>query len=335
MPKRGTNPHPSRSNRFILVPCSPRQPTTGHRPLATAHRPLATAHRPLATDHWPLPTVHYPLSTAVPQSAPAVPCKSLRNVLYCKAGPECAASHNCPPTLPRPPTMPTHSERHVLTLSPSHIAPGLAATSPKCTTRPPMPAPPPPASVSCHEKDATVTVLRPFCTKTTLFAHFLSKNDKELTATASCYESPCQYPVTRRENFFSKLDQSGQNSAFDTLSIPSRYPVSEKLAAPLRHIRTPPGQCQTESAPLLRTCAALPTRRPTPPLTSTLTSTLISARAGEVARDQVLHSKKARAEGAGPAGALHGVIRTATGSPRRRPRNAWRPNQARLSDSPG
>ena len=257
-------------------------------------------------------------------------------MLYCKVGPEGAASHNCPPTLPSPPTMPTHSERHVLTLSPSHIAPGLAATSPKCTTRPPMPAPPPPASVSCYEKHETVTALRTFCAKTTFFAHFLSKNDRELTATASCYERPCQYPVTRREKaFFKKLDQSGQNSAFDTLSIPCRYPVSEKLAAPLRHIRTPLGQCRTESAPLLRTCAALQTRRPAPPLTSTLTSTLISARAGEVARDQVLHSKKARSEGAGPVGALHGAIRTATGSRRRRPRNPWRPNQARLSDSPG
>ena len=230
--------------------------------------------------------------------------------------------------------MPTHSERHVLTLSPSHIAPGLSATSPKCTTRPPMPAPPPPASVSCHEKDATVTVLRPFCTKTTLFAHFLSKNDKELTATASGYESPCQCPVTKRENFFSKLDQSGQNSAFDTLSIPSRYPVSEKLAAPLRHIRTPLGQCRTESVPLLRTCAALQTRRPTPPLTSILASTLISARRRSGPRPGTSF-KKARAERAGPVGALHGAIRTATGSRRRRPRNAWRPNQARPSESPG
>ena len=212
MPKRGTNPHPSRSNRFILVPTDPAVP----------------GNRLLATDHWPL-------STAVPQSAPAVPCKSLRNVLYCKVGPECAASHNCPPTLPRPPTMPTHSERQVLTLSPSHIAPGLAATSPKCTTRPPMPAPPPPAWVSCHEKDATVTVLRPFCTKTTLFAHFLSKNDKELTATASGYESPCQYPVTRREKVFFKIGPIRPKQRIrypiDTLPIPGFRETSSPFAS--------------------------------------------------------------------------------------------------------
>ena len=157
---------------------------------------------------------------------------------------------------------------------------------------PTMPALPPPGSVSCHETRETVAELRTFCTKTTFFAHFLSKTDRELTATASCYESPCHYPVTRREKVFSKLGQSGQNSVFDTQSIPCRYPVSEEFPAGLRHIRTLLGQYRTESAPFLRTCAALPTRRPTPPLTSTLTSTLISARAGEVARDEALYAPK-------------------------------------------
>ena len=230
-----------------------------------------------------LTTGHYPQSTEVPQSAPTVPCKSLRNVLYCKvesernrAGPERAASHNCPPTMPRPPTMSTSPELNVRILPPAHIAPGAAGTNRQCTTlqsaapptrsgtrraMPPMPALPPPASVSCHEKHATDTILRTFCTKTTPFAHFQSKNDREPTATASCYESPRQYPVTRREKVFSKLGQSGQNSAFDTLSIPCRYPVSEKIAAGLRHIRTLLGQYRTESAPFLHTCAALPTRR--------------------------------------------------------------------------
>ena len=205
-------------------------------------------------------------------------------MLYCKvepernrAGPERAALHTCPPTMPRPPTMSTCSERHVRNLPPAHIAPGATATNRKCATLPPaapptrsgavpamlspMPALPPPGSVSCHEKHATDTVLRTFCTKTTPFAHFQSKNDREPTATASCYESPRQYPVTRREKVFSKLGQSGQNSAFDTLSIPCRYPVSEKIAAGLRHIRTLLGQYRTESAPFLHTCAALPTRR--------------------------------------------------------------------------
>ena len=60
--------------------------------------------------------------------------------------------------------MPTNSERHVLTLPPAHIAPGLAATAPKCTTQPNIPAKPPHASISCHEKHETVTILRTFCT---------------------------------------------------------------------------------------------------------------------------------------------------------------------------
>ena len=115
-----------------------------------------------------------------------------------------------------------------------------------------------------------------------------------MPTSVSCNESPCQYPVTRREKNFSKLGQSGQNGAFDTLSIPCQYPVSQNLAAGLRPIRTLPGHNWTESAPFLRTCAALPTRRPTPPLTSTLTSTLAStlipARAGDVARDGALYS---------------------------------------------
>ena len=197
--------------------------------------------------------------------------------------------------------MSTRSELNVRILPPAHIAPGAAATTRQCTTQPSaapltlsgikrampsMPPLPPLTSVSCHEKHATDTILRTCCNKTTSFAHFLSKNDRELTATASCYESPCQYPVTRREKVFSKLGQSGQNSAFDTLSIPCRYPISERFAAGLRHIWTLPGQNWTESAPFLRTCAALPTRRPTPQLTLTP----IPARAGDVARDEALYS---------------------------------------------
>ena len=235
-------------------------------------------------------------------------------MLYCKvgpkhnrAGPERAASHNCPPTLPWAPTMSTCSECHVRILPSAHIAPGAAAATRQCTTlqsaapptrsgtrraMPPMPALPPPASVSCHEKHATDTILRTLCTKTTSFAHFQSKSDREPTATVSCYESPCQYPVTKKEKNLSKLGQSGQNEHFDTLSIPCRYPVSEKSAAGLRHNWTLSAQFWTASAPLLRTCATLPTRRPTPSLNSTLTSTLVSTRAGDMARDEALYSPK-------------------------------------------
>ncbi len=255
----------------------------------------------LATDHWPL-------STALSKSGPAVPCKSFRNVLYCKvepahiqAGPERAASHTCPPTMPRPPTISTSAELNVRNLPPATIAPGTAATNPKCPHLPsaappmycgtnspmqPLPSLPAPGSVSCHEEHAAVTVLRTFCTKTTSFAHFQSKTDRELTATASCYESPCRYPVTRREKKFSKLGPSGQNKHFDTLSIPCRYPISVKLAVRSRHIWSRLGHFWTEPAPSLHTCAPLPTRRRTPPLTPTLYST----RADAVTRNDVVNS---------------------------------------------
>jgi len=105
---------------------------------------------------------------------------------------------------------------------------------------------------------------------------------------------------------------------FDSLSIPCRYPVSEKFAASLRHFWTHLGQNRTESAPPLRTCAALPTRRLMPPLTSTLTSTLTltlastlaSARAGKVAPDKVLVSPER------PAGSIEGVIAVVRGKER-------------------
>ena len=148
--------------------------------------------------------------------------------------------------------MSTCSELNVRTLPPAHIAPGAAGTNRQCTTlqsaapptrsgtrraMPPMPALPPPASVSCHEKHATDTILRTFCTKTTSFAHFQSKNDRELTATASCYESPCQYPATRREKVFFKVRPIGPERAFrypiDTLPIPGFREIRSRFASQL------------------------------------------------------------------------------------------------------
>ena len=120
---------------------------------------------------------------------------------------------------------------------------------------PPMPAPPPPSSVSCHKGHSATTDLRTLCNKTPSFAHFQSKTDRELTATASCYESPCQYPVTSTKENFSKRDRSGRNRAFrypiDTLSIPdfrkirSRFashpdafrPKSDRIGPTLAHLR--------------------------------------------------------------------------------------------------
>ncbi len=167
--------------------------------------------------------------------------------------------------MPRPPTRSTRSVPNVRILPPAHIAPGAAGTHRKCTALPsaapptrsgtgpaiqPMPAPPPPGSVSCHKEHAAVTVLRTFCTKTTSSAYFQSNNDREPTAAASCYESPCRYPVTRREKETSNLGPTGQNKHFDTQSIPCRYPNSERFAATLRHNWTLFGHLWAESASL-------------------------------------------------------------------------------------
>ena len=274
----GTNSYSSGYNGVIACPCS----------------------------SWPLTTGHYPLHCRNP--VPPSPASVSETCYTARSSPNTFGlhpnalhAHNCPPTMPRPQTMSTCSDLNVRNLPPAHIAPGAAATTRKCTTHPsaapptrsrtrraipPMPALPPPVSASCHEKDATVAVLRTFCTKTTSFAHFLFKNDRELTATASCYESPCRYPVTRREKKFSKLGPSGQNKHFDTLSIPCRYPISVKLAVRSRHIWSRLGHFWTEPAPSLHTCAPLPTRRRTPPLTPTLYST----RADAVTRNDVVNS---------------------------------------------
>ena len=212
-------------------------------------------------------------------------------MLYCKvepdhnqAGPERAASHTCPPTIPGPPTMSTCSEPNVRNQPPANMASGTAAANPKCghlptaappprcETKPamqPMPAPPSPGSVSCHKEHAADTVLRTSCLRTPSFAHSQSKTDRELTATASCYESPCQYPVTSTKEIFQNETDQAEIEHFDTLSIPCRYSISAILAAGLRHVWTLLGRNWTEPAPFLPTCAALPTRRRTPRLTST------------------------------------------------------------------
>ena len=166
--------------------------------------------------------------------------------------------------------MPTCSELNVRNLPQANIAPGSAGTHRKCTalpsaappTRsgtvpamPPMPAPPSPGSVSCHEKHATDTILRTFCTNTTSFAYFQSKSDREPTATASCYESPCKCPVTKSEE---KIHKSGHNRAqlcirypIDTLpipdfrKIPSHFtthmdalgPILDRIGRILAHVR--------------------------------------------------------------------------------------------------
>ena len=74
------------------------------------------------------------------------------------------------------------------------------------------------------------------------------------------------------------------------ISIPYRYPVDTRFPKNTQLVCVTIGRFSANSVqnrpPLLRTCAALPNRR----LISTLTSTLILARVGVVARDEALCS---------------------------------------------
>ena len=133
-----------------------------------------------ATGHWQLSTIH--CSAAVPlfPARDSETCYTAgSNPNTTRLGPERAACAQLP-VHPRPPTMSTSSELNVRTLPPANIAPGAAATTPKCTAQPsaapptrsgkkpalpPMPAPPPPGAVSCHENHAAVTILRTSCTQ--------------------------------------------------------------------------------------------------------------------------------------------------------------------------
>ena len=207
-------------------------------------------------------------------------------MLYCKfepehnqAGPKSAASNNCSPTMPRPPNMPTRSVPNVRILLPANIAPGAAGTHRKCTALPsaapptrsgigpaiqPMPAPPPPGSVSCHKEHAAVTVLRIFCTKTTSSAYFQSKSDREPTAAASCYESPCQYPVTRREKQFSNFGPIWAKQRIryptDTLSIPVFRRIRSHSASQLDTLRPLVGRIGLPQDERRLTCRSRPNR---------------------------------------------------------------------------
>ncbi len=193
-------------------------------------------------------TGNRPLSTAVLKSAPAVPCKNLQNVLYCKvqpehtqAGPERAASHNGPPTMPRPQTMSTCSQPNVRILPQANFAPGSAGNSSKCTDLPsaappthsvmtpamqPMPALPAPGSVSCHEKHAAVVVLRTSCAQNDIFCAF-SRQKRQGTDSGrillresmsiSCHE--------QRRKYF----QNRPKLVTTAHSIPFRYPVDTRF----------------------------------------------------------------------------------------------------------
>ena len=210
---------------------------------------------------------------------------SFQNVLYCKvepehnqAGPDRAASHNCPSTMPRPQTMSTCSEPNVRILPQANFAPDSAGNSSKCADLPsaappahsvvthamqPMPAPPAPGSVSCHEKHAAVAVLRNSCAQNDIFCAF-SRQKRQGTdrgrillreyMSISCHEET--------EKFF----KVGPNRPKQAVRYPIDTLFPKKIVATLRHNTTLLGQYWTESAPFLPTSAASPTRRLTPPL---------------------------------------------------------------------
>ena len=251
---RDPSPSPTRRGLDAAVrahrqPIAP--PTGAHQSppfLATGHWLPATDHRPLTTGHCSPASPLSPSPARVSES-----CYTARlNPNTTGLDPNAPQSHTCPPTIPRPPAMSTRSELNVRNLPPANIAPGAAATNRKCShlssaappihcgtksPMPSMPAPPTPGSVSCHEEHATDTILRTFCTKTPSFAHFQSKTDRELTATASCYESPCRYPVTRTQKSFSKSGPSGQiytiRYPIDTLPIPDFRKIRGRFASHL------------------------------------------------------------------------------------------------------
>ena len=241
-----------RSGRSGPPLCGGTPPATPPRSYATVRaRPQQVCQRPgsnatAPTGSSPLATGHWQLSTAVPQSAHAIPCTSLQNVLYCKvqpehtqAGPERAASHNGPPTMPRPQTMSTCSEPNVPILLQANFAPGSAGNDSKCAELPsaappthsvmtpamqPMPALPAPGSVSCHEKHAAVVVLRTFGTQNDIFCAF-SRQKRQGTDSGRILLRESM-PISCHENTdkFFKVGPNRPKQAIqypiDTLSIP-------------------------------------------------------------------------------------------------------------------
>ena len=239
-------------DRHILSPAFP-----GHYPLSTAlskSGPGCIPNHCLSSEAKQFSRLNSPLvnqaSTIIwdAPSGPAVPCKSLRNVLYCKvepehirAAPERAACAQLPAYL-------TQASNHVNSalnrtsepLPKAHIAPGSAGNDSKCAELPsaappthsvmtramqPMPAP---AGTRFCILSRRSTQLSLFCAlsalKTTSFARFHDKNDREPTAAVSCYESPCPISCHEKTEKFFKVRPNRPKQAvrypIDTLSIP-------------------------------------------------------------------------------------------------------------------
>ena len=196
---------------------------------------------------------HYPLQFRNP--VPPFPARDSETCYTARSGPNTTRpdphalhTHTCPPTMPRPPTMSTCSELNVPFLPQANFAPRPAGSSPKSADlsaaappahsgmRPamqPMPAPPAPGSVSCHEMHAAVAALLTSCAQNDISCAF--SRQKRLGTDSGRILLRESMPMSCHEKTenFSKLGQTGQNKQFDTLSIPCRYPVSQKSAAPL------------------------------------------------------------------------------------------------------
>ncbi len=146
--------------------------------------------------------------------------------------------------------MSTGSALKARILPPADIAPGPVGNYRQCAYLPsfaqstrsdtkrsmkPLPAHPAPGSVSCHEKNATVTGLRTSCTKMPSFAHILSEIGRKLTATVSCYETPSRNPVTRyREKtlrFGPIWPQQPLRYPIDTRPIPDFRSICSRFAS--------------------------------------------------------------------------------------------------------
>ena len=166
--------------------------------------------------------------------------------------PNALHAHSCPPTMPRPPTLSTHSDTNVRILPQANFAPGSAGNNPKCADLPsaappthsvmtpamqPMPAPPARGPVSCHEKHAAVAVLRTFGTQNDIFCAF-SRQERQGTYSGrillresmpiSCHE--------KTDKFF-KVGPNRPKQAIqypiDTLSVPDLRKIRSHFASHL------------------------------------------------------------------------------------------------------
>ena len=204
---------------------------------------------------WPLATGHCSPASPLSLSPARVSetCYTARSSPY-RTGldPNAPHSHISPPTIPRPPPMSTRSELNVRNLPLANIAPGAAATNRKCShllsaapptrsgTKPamqPMPSPPAPGSVSCHEKHVTDTVLRTFCTRMSSFCALSVQNRPRTDRDRILSRESMPISCHKDKGKFSKSGPFGQiytiRYPIDTLPIPDFREIRSRFASHL------------------------------------------------------------------------------------------------------